>query len=221
MTRSFTLPAIAAGAVALKAADDVDQGLNEIQQRTDEASVDVQKLEERFDRLSETVPASFRDIGVAVAEVEKRLDGSDEQMEKVTEQLLDLANITGGDIEQVINQTTRTFRDWAVATEDQADKLNYLFGVTQQTGIGFGTLNERLVKYGSEFRNIGYTFEETAALLGNFEAEGVATEKMMDGLRRPRPRGRDGGAPDQVGRSRDSTRSDQPCPSGLRRPCWR
>src|SRR4030095_14733147 len=57
------------------------------------------------------------------------------------------------------------------------------FKTTQQTGIGFRQLTDLVVQFGAPMRALGFTFAQTAALLGKFEKEGVNLETVMAGLR--------------------------------------
>lgn len=129
------------------------------------------------------VPASFGDIGTAVADINTRLGHTGKPLEELSSQFLELSRITGTDVATNIEKVSRVFGDWGVSAEDQGAKLDYLFKVSQNTGIGIEDLSSKVVQYGAPFRQYGFTMEESAALMGKWAKEGVNTETVMAGMR--------------------------------------
>lgn len=105
------------------------------------------------------------------------------ELEGMAAQMLNLARVSGSDVSSIIASTTRVFGDWGVATSDQTTALDYLFKASQATGIEVGRLSETLVQYGAPLRQMGFDFEESAALLSKFEKEGVNAELVLGSLR--------------------------------------
>jgi len=54
---------------------------------------------------------------------------------------LELSRITGTDVASNIKEVTRLFGNWNVAAEEQTGMLDYLFKVSQSTGIGVDRLS--------------------------------------------------------------------------------
>ncbi|KUG57773.1 hypothetical protein AVL63_04420 [Nesterenkonia jeotgali] len=140
-------------------------------------------LEDSAKNVGKNVPASFGDIGTAIADVNTRLGLSGKPLEDISAQFLELSRITGTDVSANIEKVSRVFGDWGVSSEDQADSLDYLFKVSQSTGIGIDELSTKVVQYGAPMRQFGFSFEESAALMGKWSKEGVNTETIMGGLR--------------------------------------
>jgi phage-related minor tail protein len=76
----------------------------------------------------------------------------------------------------MIAGSSRLFGDWSIAAEDTAGTMDYLFRVSQSTGIGVNDLSAKLVQFGAPLRQLGFDLETSAAMLGKFEKEGVNTE---------------------------------------------
>jgi murein DD-endopeptidase MepM/ murein hydrolase activator NlpD/phage-related minor tail protein len=134
-------------------------------------------------KVGTQVPANFKDVGTALADVNTRLGHTGKPLEDMTAQFLELSRITGTDVQANIENVSRVFGDWGVAAEDQAGSLDYLFKVSQSTGIGLDELSQKVVQYGAPMRQFGFSFEESAALMGKWAKEGVNTETIMGGLR--------------------------------------
>jgi phage-related minor tail protein len=97
--------------------------------------------------------------------------------------MLNLSRITDTDVKTVVNDATRLFGDWSIATKDQGDALDYVFRVSQSTGTEVDKLMQLLVQFGAPMRQVGIDFETSATLIGQFNKEGVNTELVLASLR--------------------------------------
>lgn len=140
-------------------------------------------LEESFKDVARTVPASFGDIGTAIADLNTRTGLTGDDLESLTGQFLNLSRITGTDTKGNIETLTRTFGDWGIATEDQEGALDKLYRAGQASGVGVDVLGQKIVQFGAPLRNLGFSFEESTALMAKFDKEGVNTEGVMSGLK--------------------------------------
>ena len=140
-------------------------------------------LNQSAKNVGKQVPADFKDVGVAIADVNTRLGLTGKPLEDISAQFLELSRITGTDVASNIENVSRVFGDWGVEADKQAESLDYLFKVSQSTGIGIDQLSQKVVQYGAPMRQFGFSFEESAALMGKWAKEGVNTETVMGGLR--------------------------------------
>lgn len=173
----------AIGAGLFKLGSDLDATYDSIVIGTGAAGETLEALKDDFRAVAKEVPSNLGDVGQAIADVNTRLGLTGEPLREVTERFLDLSRITKTDLQSNIADMTRVFGDWGVATDDQAATLDKLFFVSQATGIGLDRLSQTVVQYGAPFRQLGFSFEEAAALMGKFEKEGVNLETVMSGLR--------------------------------------
>jgi murein DD-endopeptidase MepM/ murein hydrolase activator NlpD len=134
-------------------------------------------------KVGTQVPADFKDVGTAIADVNTRLGHTGKPLEDISAQFLELSRITGTDVSANIENVSRVFGDWGVEADKQSETLDYLFKVSQSTGIGIDSLSQKVVQFGAPMRQFGFSFEESAALMGKWEKEGVNTETIMSGLR--------------------------------------
>lgn len=134
-------------------------------------------------RVGKNTPASFEDVGTAIADVNTRLGLTGKPLEEISTQFLELSRITKTDVAANIENVSRVFGDWGVEADKQSESLDFLFKVSQSTGIGIDDLSQKVVQFGAPMRQFGFSFEESAALMGKWEKEGVNTETIMGGLR--------------------------------------
>jgi len=96
---------------------------------------------------------------------------------------MNLSRVAGEDASSLIASTTRVFGDWGVQNQDTGKTLDYLWKVSQSTGIGVGELANKIVQFGAPLRQMGFSLEESAALFGKWEKEGVNAELVAGSLR--------------------------------------
>ena len=122
-------------------------------------------------------------MSAALADLATRTGLTGEPLGNLTKNFMELQKITGEAAGTTIPSITRLFGDWSVATQDQAGTMDYLYRASQATGIGVGQLSQQMVQFGSPLRQLGFTFDETAAMFSKFEKEGVNVQTALPGLR--------------------------------------
>lgn len=181
--------AVAVGAVlgvaaaAYKAGEAFDEAYDTIRIGTGATGQALAGLQDDFRAVVAKVPADFGAAGTAIADLNTRLGLTGPPLQALTTQVLNLARITGSQVPELVATTTRVFGDWSVATDQQSGALDYLFKTSQSTGIGISRLGQLMVQYGAPLRQMGFGFEQSAAMLGKFEKEGVNTELVLGSLR--------------------------------------
>jgi phage-related minor tail protein len=174
------------GAVAVAAAKlggQVDAAFDTIRTGTGATGEALKGLEGDFKAVAGSVRDDIGLVGQVIADLNKRTGQTGEGLRTLAKDILDLSRITGTDAVANVAAATRLFGDWSIATEDQSGALDKLFRTSQATGIGVTNLMETVVAFGSPMRLLGLSFEESIALLGKWEKEGVNSETALTGLK--------------------------------------
>lgn len=183
MTKKVT-PAAAATSVAMtKLGNDWNDAADAIVVGTGASGEALDGLLDSAKRVAGRVPNDFGEVGQAIADVNTRLKVTGPDLESTAEAFLNLSRVTGTDVKTNIASVTRVFGDWSVQSQEQAATLDKLFAATQQTGIGIDRLSTLVVQFGAPMRQLGFSLDESIALFGKFEQEGVNIEAVMSGLR--------------------------------------
>lgn len=199
LTKAFTVPLLAMGAGLLKVESMFGDAFDKIRTDTGKTGDALRGLEKDFDSVFASMPTSASDVAAAISTLNTRLGLSGEPLQELSRQFINLSKLTGEDLSGSMEAATRAFGDWGVSADNQSDTLDRLYRVTQQTGIGFTSLSNSLVQFGSPLRQMGFDLDTTAALLGKFEAEGVNTALVMGSLRQALTRMAQAGATDLPG----------------------
>ena len=179
--------AVAAGIAAVgglaKLGESFDGAFDTIRTKTGETGASLDLLLADFKATFSSVPVSMGDASNAIADINNRLDLTGKPLRESAKQFLNLSRVTGTDLSSNVEQVSRVFGDWGIKTRDQAGTMDKLFRASQASGVGIDSLSTNVVKFGAPLRQMGFGFEESIAMIGKFEKEGVNTELVMGSMR--------------------------------------
>lgn len=130
--------------------------------------------------IAKQVPISFEQAGDYVQDLNTRLGLTGENLEEVAVQLAKLENITG----EAVNTDAFALlmNAWGEEADEMAGDLDYLFVVSQSTGIGINELIDITDRAAPQMQELGFSFEDTAAMAGLLDAASFDASKMMRSL---------------------------------------
>lgn len=142
----------------------------------------LEDMVESAKRIGTEIPAEFEQIGTTVADVNTRLGLTGETLEKFATQALEAGRIMGEEID--INAMSSAFNVFQIQGEDTTEAMDRLFQISQATGVGMNELATNVAANAPAVQALGFSFEETAALVGNLDKAGLNSSRMMAGLSR-------------------------------------
>ena len=183
LTVGLTIPLMAIGGAAILSAHDFEKAMATIRAGTGATGKDLAALGQSFRAVYRQVPNEVGAVATAIADLNTRTGATGPALEGMATQILHVSRMTKSEVAPLIAATTRLFGDWSVSTDKQSESLDYLWRVSQSTGIQFQQLSELVVQFGAPLRALGYDLEQGAALMGKWEKEGVNLETVLSGLR--------------------------------------
>ena len=131
--------------------------------------------------VATTVPVSFGQAGDYIQDLNTRLGLTGDDLRDVATQLGALDSMIGG-----VNVETLSgaFAAWGIAAEDMSGQMDYLFTVSQNTGLGFDELTSILEKNAPAMQQLGFSFEETANMAGLLDQAGMDAQGMLTKMNR-------------------------------------
>ena len=176
----------AVGGLALNAALEFEEATNAIIKGTGASGQSLEDMEQSTKNLKgslEGVGHDFETIGATLAEVNTRTGATGQALEDLTGDILELSRVTGDDAVESTRLITRVMGDWGVEMDDASGLIDQLHGAGQAFGIGVDSMSQKLVQFGAPLRQMGFSIEESIALFGKWEKEGVNTELAIGSLR--------------------------------------
>ncbi|MDW7651319.1 MAG: phage tail tape measure protein [Bacillota bacterium] len=183
LTTGLTLPIAAATAGLVKLGMDFNDAFNSIRVGTGATGQALEGLKDDFKAVYTSVPTDIQSAAKAISDLNTRTGLAGKPLQDLSAQMFNLSRITGEDLNGMIANSTRLFGDWSISADNTGSTMDYLFKVSQATGVGFNQLNAKLVQFGAPLRQMGFDLETSAAMLGKFEKEGVNAELVLGGLR--------------------------------------
>ena len=126
--------------------------------------------------VATTVPVSFGTAGDYIQDLNTRLGLTGDDLQTVATQLGALDSMVGG---VNVEALSGAFAAWGVSAEDMGAEMDYLFGVSQATGLSFDSLTGILERNAPAMQQLGFSFEETANMAGLLDRAGMDASGMM------------------------------------------
>ena len=180
---AVTAAAVAAGKALYDLGSEFDAAYDTIRSGTGATGEALEGLKDSMKAVYSSVPADMADAATAISDYNTRLGVTGDTLETLSAQALQVSSMLGDDLSSVIESSSTAFQNWGIAEENMADAMDYIFKVSQSTGMGFSELMGNLQSYGSQFQSIGYTFEESAVLLGQVEKAGYDASTVFTALK--------------------------------------
>lgn len=127
--------------------------------------------------IATEVPISFEGAGNIVQDLNTRMALVGDDLEDVGTRVAGLGKLIGSDIN--LDQLTGTMNAFSVANDQVASKMDYLFSVSQATGIGFDALTGVIETNAPVMQSLGFSLEETANMAGLLDKAGMDANGTM------------------------------------------
>lgn len=131
-------------------------------------------------QVGTSVPTDFATAGSTVADLNTRLGLSGDTLSTVAQQYIQAGNILGETVD--INATTAAFSAFGIEGANVEGAMDTLFQVSQATGVGMNELAAQVQTAAAPLQNLGFGFEETAALAGTLDKAGLNTSQIMSSM---------------------------------------
>ncbi|WP_339060090.1 phage tail tape measure protein [Tepidibacillus marianensis] len=183
--------AIATGAAVVKAGQyladlggQFDEATDAIRIGTGATGEALDALMSDFDEVYKSVPTTMEDASKAVADYNTRLGLTGEPLQEISKQALQVSNMLGDDLNGVIEGSSQAFQAWNIDAEKMGDAMDFVFKASQSTGVGFTELMEKTRQFAPQLQEMGYSFEDATALIGQMEKAGVQTDEVLAAMKK-------------------------------------
>jgi len=171
-------------AALFKIGSDYDSMVDTIRIGTGATGDALQGLADDAIAVFKTIPTSMDLAGQAVSQLTQKTGLTGQALQDLARSELELARITGGDLNAIIDSTTDVFNSWGIATNDQVGQLDKLMRASQASGVPVETLAQQLAQFGPTLRGMGLDIDQSTALLASLSKAGLDTGTVVAGLKK-------------------------------------
>lgn len=166
------------------AAKELDDGYDTIIKKTGATGEAFDELKQSADAVFRSMPVEMSDVGEAIGEINSRFGLTGDALTDLSKEFLQFANINDTDVNASIETTSRLLKAFGLETEDAANVLGLMTDASQRSGIEIDKLMSAIDSNGSVLRSLGFSLEDSVALLTAFESEGVESTGAMTALKK-------------------------------------
>jgi len=186
--------AIIAAGVA-KLVNEITDSVKEMAYEFSDASAIIAKSSgatgEELDSLTDSMmnvyatakTGNLGEIAGAVGEINTRLNVSGSELDHVTGLFLDFSRITDTNVTGSVRSVSQIMKNWNVETQNTEWLLDKIAVAGQKSGVSVDSMSNMIVQNKATLQSLGYTLEDSIALLSMFEYEGLNSSQIMMGFR--------------------------------------
>lgn len=137
-----------------------------------------------FDEVYKSVPTTMEDASKAIADYNTRLGLTGPALQDISKQAIQVSDMLGDDLGGVIESSSQAFQQWNIDADNMGGAMDYIFKVSQSTGMGFTDLMSDMQKFGPQLQEMGYSFETASALMGQLDKAGVNVDEVLGAMKK-------------------------------------
>lgn len=161
-----------------------EEARNTIRVGTGATGEALDELYSDMQAVYKAVPTTLGDASSAIADYNTRLGLTGKPLQDLSKQAIQVVDLLGEDLSATVEASSQAFQQWDISADDMAGQMDYIFKVSQSTGMGFNDLMTNIKSFGPQLQDLGFDFETSAALLGNVQKAGYDTSTVLSGMKK-------------------------------------
>ncbi len=184
LTKGITVPVVGAAAASVSAFKEVDEAMDAIVIKTGATGQALDDMQKSAQNIATSIPTSFEMSANAIGEVNTRFNITGQQLEDLSKQFVEFAEVNKTDVSDSIDETQKALAAYGKGAESAASYLDTVNAVGQQTGVVVSKLSEGVVSNATAFQEMGLDINEAVVFMGALEKSGSNSETVLNGMRK-------------------------------------
>ena len=183
LSTHVTAPIVALGAASLAAFNEVDAGLDIVEQKTGATGKALEEMNQIVKDLATEIPTDFETAGAAVGEVNTRFGLTGQALDDLSAKFIKFAQLNDTDVSTSVDNVSAVMNAFGMDASEADSLLDALNATGQATGIDMNTLAGSLSTNAVQLKAMGLTAQQAAGFMGMVEMSGLDTSAAMMGLK--------------------------------------
>ena len=167
---------------AVKLGDEFKEAENTIRAGTGATGEDLKALTKSFQEVFKDVPNDSKAVSTAIADLNTELGLQGKELENASKAFLDLSRVTGSDVAPMIKKVSDAMVQFGIPANEVESQLDKLLVASQAVGVPMEALAGTVGKFAPQLKAMGFSMDESTALIASMEAAGLETTRMFPGL---------------------------------------
>ncbi|TDF92164.1 phage tail tape measure protein [Paenibacillus piri] len=170
---------IAVGKASWGAAEQAQKSMNIIRSGTGATGAQLEGLMSTYANVGASVPDSLDSVATVIADVHQKTGATGPSLEDMAKKIMDLGSLTGVSSSTMSSSLMGAMQSWSISADQGGQMFDKMFYLSQQTGIGVNSLADKLTKFGGPMRELGFDFDTSAALVGQWTKQGLDADMVL------------------------------------------
>lgn len=179
---ALTATITAVGTASVAAFNEVDAGMDIIEQKTGATGQALKDMEQIAKDMATEIPTDFETAGSAVGEVNTRFGVTGKELETLSTKFVKFSALNNTDVSSSVDTVQKSLTAFGLDSKSAGAMLDTFNKVGQNTGISMDTLGALMVSNASAFKQMGLSASDAANFIGQCETSGTDTSAVMTGL---------------------------------------
>lgn len=183
MTKYVTGPIVAAGAAAVAAFNEVDDGTDIIIKKTGETGDALADMQQRANNLATSIPTDFRTAGSAIGEVYTRFNLTGDALQSLSGKFIKFAQLNDTDVSTSVDHVQSVMAAFNLRNEQAGNVLDALNAASQETGVSVDKLATDMSSNATALREMKMNAVDAAFFLARMEKNGIDSSTALTGMK--------------------------------------
>jgi phage-related minor tail protein len=167
------------GISSWNAAIESEKSLNIMKIGTGATGDELKNLMTSYQKIGAQVPDKMNTVATVMADIHRRTSATGDTLENMTEKILNLGSLTGVSTSTISASLTSAMQSWNIGADQGGVMFDKLYYLSQKSGLGINTLADKMVKFGGPMRQLGYDFDTSAGLIGQWSSKGLDADMVL------------------------------------------
>ena len=174
----------ALGTFSFSESKDIEESMSSIARGTGEVGERLDSLKQSFRDVAGETDKAFSETASVIGTLNTNLGMSGTAIEATSQAILRMSSMTKESSATLAQGLTVVMKNWSLSADQAVSVADRLFKAWQSTSIPVATLMQQLADFGPVLRQMGYSFNDSTALLGKFYQEGVSVGDVLVALKK-------------------------------------